>query len=78
MKVLAALLVIMLAFSSKAIPYPKDHLKECILGVKQSPIVLGVPERSIENFCDCALTSIIDEGKDDRASGMECAAKSFN
>ena len=73
------LVLLLFAFSISLVvnAYPEDQFKECILGVKQNPIILGVPEKSIEKFCDCALTLIVDEGKDDKASGIECTSKSF-
>ncbi len=78
MKLLAIFLGLILAFSSKALAYSPDQLQECILGVKQNPIVLGVPEDEIVDFCNCALESIVDQDKDDRATGIECTAKSFH
>ena len=77
MKLLTLCLLVLLAFSPTALAYPQDQLKECILSTKQSPIVLGVPDSSIEEYCDCALKLIVDEGKDVRKSGYECASKHF-
>ena len=71
------LLMIFLLSPSSAIAYPQDQLKECMLGAKSSPTVLGVPEASIENWCDCVLGLIIDEGKEDIPSANECGKKYF-
>ena len=62
---------------ASACAYPESQFKECLLGVKRSPIILGVPEQSIENFCDCALEKIIDQGIDDKTAGIDCTSKSF-
>ncbi len=57
--------------------YPQEQLKECMLGAKRSPVVLGVPDVSIENWCDCTLTLIVDEGKEDLPSANFCGKKYF-
>ena len=41
-------------------------------------IQTSISEESITNYCACALTAIIDEGKDIRESGYTCAQKNFN
>ena len=64
-------------FIPKAFAYPNQQLKECILGSKQNPLLLGVPESSIEGFCDCVLISIVDQKNDDRSSANECGSKFF-
>ncbi len=35
-------------------------------------------DESIENYCDCALKLIVDENKDIRSTGYECAVKNFS
>ena len=77
MKILAAFLLILLLVSSPAIAYPQDQLKECMLGAKRSPTLLGVPEVSIEKWCDCALRLTLDEEKEDIPSANECGKKYF-
>jgi len=77
MKVIAIILFFTLSISQMAIAYPESHLKECILGVKRSPIVLGAPQTEIEDWCDCTLKLILDEGKDDMSSGSYCGHKYF-
>ena len=58
--------------------YPQDQYKECMLSVKSNPVVVGIPEVSIESFCDCALTAIIDEGNRDEKSAKQCAKETLN
>ena len=77
MKALLAFLLITFLLSPSAIAYPHDQLKECILGAKRSPTVLGVPEDSIQNWCDCALRLTLDEGKKDITAANECGKKYF-
>ena len=52
--------------------YPEDQLHECILAAKTNPSLLGVPETSIEGFCDCALNYILDQGKNAKNSANQC------
>ena len=76
MRVLAILMLVIFTLQPQAIAYPQEQLKECILGIKQSPITLGVPEKSIENLCDCALSSIIDKDKEMQSKLFnQCASK---
>ncbi len=81
MKFLAFLLTIVFFMAPMAaIAYPQDDLTECILSAKSNPNILGVPENSIEKFCDCALTLILDEELDlDEAQSSinKCASKHF-
>ncbi len=77
MKLLIIFFLVVLAFSSEAISYPQDQLKECILGSKQNPVILGVPEESIKNFCICSLELIVDQGKEVHDSANKCASKNF-
>ena len=58
--------------------YPQDQYKECILAVKSNPVVVGIPEDSIESFCDCALTAIIDDDNTDENSAKKCAKETLN
>ena len=58
--------------------YPQDQYKECILSVKSNPVVVGIPEDSIESFCDCALTAIIDYENADENSAKTCANETLN
>ena len=78
MKFIAIILFFTLFFSPMVLAYPESYLKGCLLGVKRSPIVTGVPESEIENWCDCTLRLTIDDGKDDKESGSYCGHKYFN
>ena len=77
MRFLAFCLMAIFTFTPIALAYPQAKLKECILSSKQSPIILGAPENSIRNFCDCALKLIVDEGKDDKSSVNICSSNYF-
>ena len=77
MRLLIFCLTILLVFSPIALAYPQDQLKKCVLSTKQSPIILGAPERSIEQYCDCALTLIVDEQKEAQSSINQCALSNF-
>lgn len=77
MRILMALLVAVFAFTPKAMAYPQNQLQECILSAKANPSILGTPERTIEDFCDCALKAILDEGQDADYSANQCVRKHF-
>ena len=77
MRFFGILLLIILVFSSKAFAYPKEQFNECILGSKRNPVILGSPQKSIESFCDCSLSSILDEHKEANISINQCAMKNL-
>ncbi len=77
MKLFAVLLFVFFLFTAPVRAYPQDQLIECKLGAKTSPVVLGVPDESIEKWCDCVLRSIVDDGKEDLPSANECGRKYF-
>ncbi|ABX09129.1 hypothetical protein [Prochlorococcus marinus] len=58
--------------------YPQDQYDACKLSANSNPAVNNLPESSIDDFCDCALTAILDEGKSDKVSANECARKTLN
>ena len=58
--------------------YPPDQLNECVVAAKSNPSIEGVPLISIEAFCDCALSAIVDKGFDEKDSANKCATSSFN
>ncbi len=70
-------LLLIFSFPSLAISFPEEKVEECIVGVKRSPILVGVPQDEIENWCNCTLGLIIDEGKEDKAAGGFCGHKYF-
>ena len=77
MSFLAFFLFVFLAFQPTALAYPQDQLKDCISSAQKNPNLEEVSLNSIENYCDCALNLIVNEKKDVRESGYECAVKSF-
>ena len=78
MKILMSLLLLLFISAIPAYSYPETQMEDCIVSAKENPAVINIPEESIRNYCDCALKAIIDEGKDIRESGYECATKNFN
>ena len=77
MRFLAFCLLVLFAFPPTSLAYPQDQLQQCILSSKQSPIILGTPEKSIADFCDCSLKLIVDERQEGEISVNECAVKYF-
>ncbi len=77
MKSLIIFLCIYFVLAPTAISYPKDQFEECVLSAKSNPEMEGVPIKSIEGFCDCALKQILDKGKDEKSSANKCARKNF-
>ena len=71
-------LMLLLAIVPTAIAYPEDQFNECMIAAKANPSLVGVSESYIEGFCDCALTAILDEGKNDVASANKCAKQTLN
>ena len=78
MRCIVLFLLVIFASSGMVFAYPDEELTYCILSVKQNPILLGTPESSIENFCDCTLKKILDDDQDVRESGYECATAYFH
>ena len=70
-------LVVVILLAPSAMAYEQTQLNDCILSAKDNSAIKGASERSIESYCDCALNLIVDQGKDVRESGYECAIKSF-
>ncbi len=77
MKALAILLLTLFSLAFIAFGYPEEQLLDCELSVKQSPIILGAPEISIQKFCDCSLKLIIDESFDGKNAINICASRNF-
>ena len=75
--ILAIFLLMMLLFVPLVRAYEKDQLADCISSSRENISIKGVSESSIEKYCDCALDLIVDQQKDIRESGYECAIKSF-
>ena len=68
----------MFSFASTAYSYPESQMNDCISSAMNNPATKSISKASITNYCDCALKAIIDENKDIRESGYECAQKNFN
>ena len=71
------LLMLFFIISPVANAYPQSQLKECILGSRQSPLILGAPAKSTENYCDCVLTLIVDKGRKAKESAKSCGLEYF-
>ena len=74
---IACFFLALFAFSLGARSYEKEMLVDCISSASKNTSIEGVSESSIENYCDCALDLIVDQNKDVRESGYECAVKNF-
>ena len=68
----------MISFARSAYAYPDSQMKDCVSSALSNPSTKSISKASITNYCDCALKAIIDENKDIRESGYECAQKNFN
>tara|TARA_B100001250_G_C19195873_1_gene527228 strand:- start:4 stop:240 length:237 start_codon:yes stop_codon:yes gene_type:complete len=78
MKKLLIVSLIMFFFVGPVYSYPESKLDDCISRALENPTTKSNTKDSIINYCDCALKRIIDEKKDIRQSGYQCALKNFN
>ena len=78
MKKILIISILMISFSRAAYSYPISQMEDCISSALNNPATMSISKASITNYCDCALKAIIDENKDIRESGYECAQKNFN
>ncbi len=78
MKEIATLVLLLFILAIPTYAYPENQMEDCIISAKENPAVKNISEDSLKNYCDCALTAIIDEGKDIRDAGYECALSNFN
>ena len=78
MKPILIISIILLTYSGTAYAYPESQMNDCISSALSNPATKTISEKAIKNYCDCALKAIIDEDKDIRESGYECAQKNFN
>ena len=78
MKAILIISIILLTCSGTAYSYPESQMDDCISSALSNPATKSISKSSITNYCDCALKAIIDEKKDIRESGYECAQKNFN
>ena len=65
-------------YVSPAYSYPQSQMDDCIKSALSNPATQSIPKNEIANYCDCALKAIIDENKNIRESGYDCAQKNFN
>ena len=77
MKTSLILALVIFSFAIPTFSYPESQMKDCLISAKNNPATKGVSEDSLKNYCDCALQAIIDQGRDIRESGYECALKNF-
>ena len=78
MKSILIICILTISFASKAYSYPESQMKDCVASALGNPATKSISKDAITNYCDCALKAIIDENKDIRESGYECAQKNFN
>ena len=70
--------ILIFSFAGTAFSYPESQMEDCVSSALSNPATKSISKASISNYCDCALTAIIDENNDIRESGYECAKKNFN
>ena len=78
MKFFLIISILMISFANAAYSYPENQMVDCISSALSNPATQSIEKSAISNYCDCALKAIIDEKKDIRESGYECAQKNFN
>ena len=78
MKALLIISVIVFTCSGIAYSYPESQMDDCVSSALSNPATKTISKIAITNYCDCALKAIIDEDKDIRESGYDCAQKNFN
>ena len=78
MKTFLIISFLFLFYTGTAFSYPESQMEDCISSALKNPATKSISKISITNYCDCALKAIIDENKDIRESGYECAMKNFD
>ncbi len=78
MKSILFVSIILLTFTGTAYSYPESQMDDCVSSALSNPATKSISKIAIKNYCDCALKAIIDENKDIRESGYECAQENFN
>ena len=78
MRAIIIISIIILSYSGTAYSYPESQMDDCISSALSYPATNSKSKSEITNYCDCALKAIIDENKDIRESGYDCAQKNFN
>ena len=78
MKNLLIFLILIFSFAGTAYSYPESQMEDCMSSALNNPATKSISKIALNNYCDCALKAIIDQNKDIRESGYECAMKNFN
>ena len=78
MRIFLIILLFMFSVVDSAYSYPEIEMEKCMSSALSNPATKSISKDSIANYCDCVLIAIIDENKDIRDSGYECALKHFN
>ncbi len=78
MKIFICFILLIISFSGPVYSYPDSQMEDCISSALSNPATKSISKKSIAKYCDCALKAIIDENKDIRESGYNCALKNFN
>ncbi len=77
MKIVLFLFLVIFCFAQTSYSYPQSQMDDCISSALRNPATKSISKSSITNYCDCALIAIIDEHKNIKESGYECALKNF-
>tara|TARA_Y100001968_G_scaffold230126_1_gene212935 strand:- start:554 stop:790 length:237 start_codon:yes stop_codon:yes gene_type:complete len=78
MKSILIISIIFFCYAETAFSYPESQMSDCVSSALNNPATMSISKNSITKYCDCALKAIIDENKDIRKSGYECALQNFN
>ena len=78
MKILIIISFIIFSFVGTVHSYPESKMNDCIESALSNPAYKSKSKSKIKDYCDCALNAIIDENKNIRLSGYECAQQNFN
>ena len=70
--------ILVMSFTGSAYSYPESQMDDCVSSALSNPATKSISKIAITNYCDCALKAIIDEKKEIRESGYECAKENFN
>jgi len=78
MRTILTISFLIFSYSIPVYSYPESQMEDCVSSALSNPATKSISINAITNYCDCALRAIIDENKDIRESGYECAQKNFN
>ncbi len=78
MKTILIISILIFSYAGSAYSYPQSQMEDCVSSALSNPSTKMISKDEITNYCDCALKAIIDQSKDIRESGYECAQKNFN